>query len=83
MVFMQETSTGVTAVLTALKVYSMSALIRSNMISSVYLINKLVTKLVTVLWRRSEEEVNARMKPKIANPPKKLGGIYCSQYVQR
>ena len=59
------------------------------MISSVYLINKLVTKIENKLlqycqlWRRREEEVNARMKPKIANPPKKLGGIYCSQYVQR
>ena len=56
---------------------------RSNMISSVYLINKLVTKLENKLLQYCEEEVNARMKPKIANPPKKLGGIYCSQYVQR
>ena len=53
------------------------------MISSVYLINKLVTKLENKLLQYCEEEVNTRMKPKIANPPKKLGGIHCSQYVHR
>ena len=27
-----------------------------------------------------EEEMTEKMKPKVANPPKKIGRIHCSQY---